>query len=70
VTFGVRLQRELWPILLLFGVRPGAAWVRIARQNLVARFGFFRAETPVSNSSAGISPVRTAGGERQAFARR
>jgi hypothetical protein len=49
VIFPIRLERRLWPILLLFGVRPGAAFVRLDGDRVVARFGFFRAETPLAN---------------------
>jgi hypothetical protein len=49
MTFPIRLQRACWPILLLFGVRPGAASVRIDGDRLVARFGFFGATTPLAN---------------------
>lgn len=49
MTFPIRLQRLAWPILLLFGVRPGEAWVHVDGDRLVARFGFFRAETRLAN---------------------
>jgi hypothetical protein len=49
VEFPIRLQRGLRPILLLFGVRAGKATVRIDAERLTAQFGFFRAETPLTN---------------------
>jgi len=49
VTFPIRLQRALRPILILFGVRTGNAFVRLDGERLVARFGFFGAQTPISN---------------------
>ena len=51
VEFPIRLQPSLRPLLLLFGVRPGHATVRLESERLVARFGFFGAETPVANIS-------------------
>ena len=47
--FPIRLQRRLWPILILFGVLPGRAFVRLDGDRLIARFGFVGAETAVSN---------------------
>jgi hypothetical protein len=49
VEFPIRLTRAGWPILALFGVRPGAAHVRIDQDRLIARFGFSRAEFPLVN---------------------
>jgi hypothetical protein len=49
VTFPIRLQRGLWPILLLFGVRPAVAFVRLDGDRLVARFGFFGARIPLAD---------------------
>jgi hypothetical protein len=49
VEFPIRLQPGLWPILLLFGVVPGAATVRLDRERLTARFGFFRTEAALAN---------------------
>lgn len=49
MEFPIRLQPGLRPILLLFGVRPGAATVRLDGERLTARFGFFRAEASLSN---------------------
>lgn len=49
MTFPIRLHRWFWPILLPFGVRPGAAWVRLEGGRVLVRFGFFRAETPLAN---------------------
>lgn len=48
-TFSIRLERRLLPILILFGVRPGTASVRLESDRLDARFGFFGAHTPLSN---------------------
>ena len=52
MEFPIRLAPRLRPILLLFGVRPGKATVLLDADRLVARFGFFRAETPLSNIAA------------------
>jgi hypothetical protein len=49
MEFPIRLQPGLWPILVLFGVRPGAATVRLEPDRLSARFGFFHAETSLAN---------------------
>lgn len=49
MTFPIRVQRGLSPILLLFGVRPRNAFVQIDGDRLVARFGFFGARTPLAN---------------------
>jgi len=49
--FPIRLQPGLRPILLLFGVRRDRAAVRLDNRRLVARFGFFRAETTLANIS-------------------
>ena len=51
MEFPIRLQPSLRPLLLLFGVRPDHATVRLDRERLAARFGFFGAETPVANIS-------------------
>jgi len=48
--FPIRLGRRSWPVLRLFGVRPGRAWVDLNGE-LVARFGFYEFRTPVSNIS-------------------
>jgi hypothetical protein len=37
------------PVLRLFGVRPGRAWVELDPQRLRVRFGFWRFETEVAN---------------------
>ena len=47
--FTIRLQRALWPILLLFGVRRGSAFVNIDGDRVEARFGFYGAETTLAN---------------------
>jgi hypothetical protein len=47
--FPIRLEPALRPILVLFGVRSDRATVQLDGQRLAARFGFFRAETPVGN---------------------
>lgn len=49
MAFPIGLQRSLWPILILFGVRRGAASVHLDGDRLVARFGYFRASTPLAN---------------------
>jgi hypothetical protein len=49
MEFPIRVQPGLWPILLLFGVVPGAATVRLDGERLTARFGFFRAEAWLDN---------------------
>jgi hypothetical protein len=49
MEFPIRLQPNLRPILLLFGVRPGNATVRLDGVRLTAQFGRFRAETPLAN---------------------
>jgi hypothetical protein len=48
-TFPFRLSPRLRPILLFWGVTPGRAWVRLDAERFVARFGFFRAEIPLSD---------------------
>lgn len=47
--FPIRLQHGLRPILLLFGVRRGNAYALIDGDRLIAKFGFFGAETSISN---------------------
>ena len=49
MVFPIRLQPSLRPILLLFGVRPRNASVRLDDERLTARFGFFTAETSLTN---------------------
>ena len=49
MDFPIRLQPRLRPILLLFGVRPDNALVRLDEERLVARFGLFTAEAPLAN---------------------
>jgi hypothetical protein len=49
MEFPIRIQPNLRPILLLFGVRPGNATVRLDGLRLTAQFGRFRAETPLAN---------------------
>lgn len=49
MEFPIRLQPVLRPILLLFGVHPGAATVRLDRDRVTSRFGFFRAEASLDN---------------------
>ncbi len=48
-TFPIRLDLRLLPILIVFGVRPGAASVCLENARLIVRFGFFGAHTPLSN---------------------
>jgi hypothetical protein len=47
--FPIRLQRNLRPILILFGARSANSFVRLSEDRIVARFGFFGTETPVAN---------------------
>lgn len=49
MEFTIRLQPGLRPILLLFGVRPDNATVRLDGDRLTATFGFFRADTSLAN---------------------
>ena len=46
--YPIRLGRKSRPLLLLFGVRQGNAYVDLG-EDLDARFGFFRLRTPISN---------------------
>jgi hypothetical protein len=46
--FPIRIGRRSRPLLRLFGVREGNAYVDLNGQ-LDARFGFFRVTTPVTN---------------------
>ena len=46
--FPIRVGRKSRPLLLLFGVRAGNAYVDLDGE-LDARFGFFRAHTAMSN---------------------
>jgi hypothetical protein len=46
--FPIRIGRRSRPLLRLFGVRDGNAYVDLEGE-LDARFGFFRVRTPVSN---------------------
>ena len=47
-TFPIRLGRRSLPLLRVFGVRPGNAFV-VVDDDLDARFGFFRIRTPLGN---------------------
>ncbi len=47
--FPIRLQRGLRPILFLFGARSANSYVALDDERIVARFGFFGTETPLSN---------------------
>jgi hypothetical protein len=49
MEFPIRLQPSMRPILLLFGVRPGNALVRLDDERLAVRFGFFGTETALAN---------------------
>ena len=50
VSFPIRIQPNLKPILLLYGVHDdGAAVVRLADGQFSARFGRFEARTPLAN---------------------
>ena len=46
--FPIRIGRRSRPLLLLFGVRGGNAYVDLGR-DVHVRFGFFRLTTPVAN---------------------
>jgi hypothetical protein len=46
--FPIRVGRRSRPLLYLFGVRPGNAYVDLDGE-LDARFGFYRLQTPMSN---------------------
>lgn len=46
--FPIRVGARSRPLLLIFGVREGNAYVDLGDE-LEARFGFFRLRTPVSN---------------------
>jgi hypothetical protein len=37
------------PVLRLFGVRPGRAWIELGAERLRVRFGFWRFETEIAN---------------------
>lgn len=48
--FPIRLGARSRPLLRLFGVGgPADAWVDLGQDSLEARFGWFRATTPLSN---------------------
>jgi len=49
MEFPIRLQAGPRPILFFVGVRAGKATVALDDDRLSARFGFFRAETPLAN---------------------
>lgn len=49
IEFPIRLQRGLRPILLFFGVRRGNAFAAVDGDRLIAKFGFFGAETTLAN---------------------
>jgi hypothetical protein len=49
VVFPIRLSPGLRPILLLWGVTPSRAWVRVEPGRLIARFGFFRTTIPLGD---------------------
>ncbi|HEX7473354.1 MAG TPA: hypothetical protein VF323_09745 [Candidatus Limnocylindrales bacterium] len=50
IEFLIRIQPNLKPILILFGVRDdGKARVRLADGQFTARFGRFEARTPLAN---------------------
>ncbi len=46
--FPLRVGRRSRPLLRLFGVREGNAWVDLGPDELVARFGWFIVRTPVA----------------------
>ena len=47
--FPIMVGRRSRSVLLLFGVRPGNAYVDLGDEELDAHFGFFRIRTPTSN---------------------
>ena len=49
MIFEIRRQRSLWPILVVFGVLPGRAFVALDGDRLFARFGFFTAHVALPN---------------------
>ena len=49
IIFQIRRQPLLWPILILFGVLPGRAFVALDGDRLFARFGFFTATVALPN---------------------
>lgn len=50
MRFPIRIDpRFRWLVLLVFGVREGNAYVDLADDKLVARFGFYGVRTPISN---------------------
>lgn len=49
MIFQIRRQPFLWPILILFGVLPGRAFVALNDDRMVARFGFFTANVALPN---------------------
>jgi hypothetical protein len=49
VIFQIRCQPLLWPILILFGVVPGRAFVALDDHRLSARFGFFSADVALAS---------------------
>jgi hypothetical protein len=49
MIFQIRRQRWLWPILVVFGVLPGRAFVAMNGDCLYARFGFFTAHVALAN---------------------
>jgi hypothetical protein len=51
------------PVLRLFGVRPGRAWIEIGAERLRVRFGWWRFETPIEN----VECVRLTGPYRSAL---
>jgi hypothetical protein len=46
--FPIRVGKRSRPLLLLFGVRAGNAWVELDGV-ITARFGFYRLSTPLEN---------------------
>ena len=49
MIFPIRCQKAAWPILAVFGVLPGRAFVALEGDRLFARFGFFRAHGALPN---------------------
>jgi hypothetical protein len=49
VQFEFAVESRYKPLLLAFGVREGAAWLRIDGDDLEVKFGFFGLSTTVGN---------------------
>lgn len=49
VQFGFAIESKYAPLLLAFGVRKDAAWLRIDDDRLEVKFGLFGLATPLEN---------------------